>query len=132
VVGKPKLTENPVVIEIAEKLNATPAQVLVAWGAYRGYSVIPKSVQECKHILFFPLILFQAIRSHLMINYTARIISNFKQVELSAEDYEKITAIGVGNRTRYNIPHHYTPRWDISIFGEPEEATANNKTNIGA
>lgn len=40
------LTENPVVKSIAESLGATPAQVLVAWGVHRGYSVIPKSVQE--------------------------------------------------------------------------------------
>lgn len=45
-VGRPKLTEHETVIAVAEKLGATPAQVLVAWGVYRGYSVIPKSVQE--------------------------------------------------------------------------------------
>ncbi|KAG1758715.1 hypothetical protein EDD22DRAFT_849808 [Suillus occidentalis] len=50
--------------------------VLVAWGVYRGYSVIPKSVQE------------------------SRIISNFKQVVFTEEDYEKVTAIGVGNFER--------------------------------
>lgn len=76
-VGKPKLTEHPVVEQVAKKLGATTAQVLVAWGVYRGYSVIPKSVQE------------------------ERIVSNFKQVELSKEDYEQITAIGHGNYTRY-------------------------------
>ena len=76
VIGKPKLTEYPIVQEVAKKLGATPAQVLVAWGVYRGYSVIPKSVQE------------------------ERIVSNFKQVELSKEDYEKITSIGEGNHTR--------------------------------
>lgn len=32
--------------EIADRLGATTAQVLVAWGVYRGYSVIPKSVKE--------------------------------------------------------------------------------------
>jgi L-glyceraldehyde reductase len=79
VVGKPKLTEHAVVEEVAKKLGATTAQVLVAWGAYRGYSVIPKSVQE------------------------KRIISNFQQVELSKEDYEKISAIGHGNYTRYVV-----------------------------
>lgn len=76
VVGKDKLTEHPIVEEVAKKLGATTAQVLVAWGAHRGYSVIPKSVQE------------------------SRIISNFKQVELSQEDYEKISTIGHGNYTR--------------------------------
>lgn len=43
------LTENAVVKEVAEKLNATPAQVLIAWCAHRGYSVIPKSVQESEY-----------------------------------------------------------------------------------
>jgi L-glyceraldehyde reductase len=76
VVGIPKLTENAAVTEIAKKLNATPAQVLIAWGARRGQSVIPKSVQE------------------------ARIISNFQEVELSDEDFERILKIGEGNRTR--------------------------------
>ena len=33
-------------LEIAKKLNATPAQVLIAYGVRRGYSVIPKSVQK--------------------------------------------------------------------------------------
>ena len=76
VAGKPKLTDHKVVIEVAEKLGVTPAQVLIAWGAHRGYSVIPKSVQE------------------------ERIISNFKQIELSQEDYEKVSAIGAGNHVR--------------------------------
>ncbi|KAG6830943.1 hypothetical protein H0H87_006704 [Tephrocybe sp. NHM501043] len=104
-IGKPKLTENEVVIEIAKKLDATPAQVLVAWGAHRGYSVIPKSVQE------------------------PRIKSNFQQVVLSQEDYEKITAIGVGNYTRFNIPFTYKPKWDVNIFDEPAEKEAAFKAS---
>ncbi|TEB37609.1 Aldo/keto reductase [Coprinellus micaceus] len=106
-VGKPKLTEHPVVEEIATKLGATTAQVLVAWGAYRGYSVIPKSVQE------------------------SRIHSNFKQVELSSEDYEKVTSIGVANRTRFNIPYTYKPKWDIQLFGEEEEKAATHTPKVG-
>ncbi|KAL0574908.1 hypothetical protein V5O48_007052 [Marasmius crinis-equi] len=104
---RPKLTDNAKVIEVAKKLNATPAQVLVAWGAYRGYSVIPKSVQE------------------------ERIKSNFQQVELSKEDYEAITAIGKDNHTRFNIPYGYTPQWDVNIFNEPEEQTASTKPVLG-
>ncbi|KAG5635650.1 hypothetical protein H0H81_010520 [Sphagnurus paluster] len=115
-IGKPKLTEHAVVLEVAQKLNATPAQVLVAWGAHRGYSVIPKSVQE------------------------ERIISNFKQVELSQEDYDKISAIGHGNYTRpstnavwddrFNIPFTYKPKWDVNIFDEPVEKDAAFKVKI--
>ncbi|KAF9463537.1 NADP-dependent oxidoreductase domain-containing protein [Collybia nuda] len=105
-VGKPKLTDHPVVEEVAKRLGATTAQVLVAWGAYRGYSVIPKSVQE------------------------ERIESNFKQVELSKEDYEKITAVGHGNYTRYNIPFTYTPKWDVSLFEEPIEKVAGFRPKL--
>ncbi|KAI4524590.1 NADP-dependent oxidoreductase domain-containing protein [Schizophyllum commune] len=105
-IGKPKLTDYPVVQDIAKKLGATPAQVLVAWGVHRGYSVIPKSVQA------------------------ERIHSNFKQVELSEEDYQAITKVGENNHTRFNIPYRYEPHWDINIFGEPEEAPATHKVKI--
>ena len=44
--GKTKLVDYPEVKEVADRLGATTAQVLVAWGVYRGYSVIPKSVQK--------------------------------------------------------------------------------------
>ncbi|KAJ7033422.1 NADP-dependent oxidoreductase domain-containing protein [Mycena alexandri] len=105
-IGLKKLTDEAVVQEVAAKLGATPAQVLVAWGVYRGYSVIPKSVQE------------------------ERIISNFKQVALSEEDYQKITAIGHGRHLRFNIPYRYSPSWDISLFGEEAEAKATHKVKI--
>lgn len=106
-VGKPQLTDHAIVQEIAKKLNATPAQVLVAWGVHRSYSVIPKSVQE------------------------QRIISNFEQVELSQEDYEKLTAIVENNRTRFNIPiKTCDPLWDINTFDEPEEREAKYHVNI--
>ncbi|KAF8499353.1 Aldo/keto reductase [Gautieria morchelliformis] len=105
-IGMPLLTENPVVKEVAKKLSATEAQVLVAWGAYRGYSVIPKSVNE------------------------DRIKSNFQQVELSKEDYEKISAVKGAKETRLNIPYRDTPSWDISIFNGLEDAKATNQVKI--
>ncbi|TFY74963.1 hypothetical protein EWM64_g9049 [Hericium alpestre] len=94
---KPRVIDYPDVKEVAEKLKATPAQVLIAWGAHRGYSVIPKSVHK------------------------ERIISNFKQIELSEADYEKVTAIGKGNRLRYNCPAAYKERWPIDVFNEEVE-----------
>ncbi|KAJ7496603.1 NADP-dependent oxidoreductase domain-containing protein [Mycena latifolia] len=105
-IGEKKLTDEPIVEEIATRLGATTAQVLVAWGVYRGYSVIPKSVQE------------------------GRIISNFKQIELSKEDYEKISTLGHGRHVRYNIPFRYEPLWDIALFDEPAEAKATYKVKI--
>ena len=46
ITGKQKLVEYDEVKAIADRLGATTAQVLVAWGAYDGCSVIPKSVQK--------------------------------------------------------------------------------------
>ena len=40
------LLSNPRIVEISAKLNATPAQVLLAWQISRGIVVIPKSVHE--------------------------------------------------------------------------------------
>jgi len=106
--GKPKLLENPAVQAIANKLGATTAQVLLAWCVHRGYSVIPGSVQE------------------------DRIISNFKQIALSQEDYEEISSIGHNNRTRLFIPCMFSSssKWDINVFDDPEEKTATFKVNI--
>ncbi|KAJ7133697.1 NADP-dependent oxidoreductase domain-containing protein [Mycena crocata] len=105
-IGQKKLTDESSVQAIATKLGATPAQVLVAWGVHRGYSVIPKSVQE------------------------ERIKSNFQQVQLSEEDYNEISKLGQGRHVRYNIPYRYSPSWDISLFDEPEEAKATHKVKI--
>ncbi|GLB37917.1 putative aldehyde reductase [Lyophyllum shimeji] len=107
-VGLPKLTDHPVVVEVAQKLGATTAQVLIAWGAKRGYSVIPKSVKE------------------------DRIKSNFQQVELSQEDYDRITAIGRENHVRFNIPRTYKPKWDVNIFDEEVEKGAPYTPKVGA
>lgn len=49
--GKKKLVDYPEIKEVAERLGATTAQVLIAWGVSRGYSVIPKSVQKGKWLM---------------------------------------------------------------------------------
>ncbi|EKM81197.1 hypothetical protein AGABI1DRAFT_112884 [Agaricus bisporus var. burnettii JB137-S8] len=105
--GKPMHTENPVVVEIAKRLNATPAQVLIAWGARRGQSVIPKSVHE------------------------DRIISNFKEVEITDDDFARMNKIGEGDLWhRYNIPFFYNPCWSISTFSEDREKGARVPVKI--
>ncbi len=38
------LVQNPVITNIADKIDATPAQVLLAWAIHRGTIAIPKSV----------------------------------------------------------------------------------------
>lgn len=36
--------EHSKILEVAKRVSKTPAQVLIAWGLTRGYSVIPKTV----------------------------------------------------------------------------------------
>jgi alcohol dehydrogenase (NADP+) len=42
--GEPRLLDDPQVRSIADKHDATPAQILLAWAVARGTAVIPKSV----------------------------------------------------------------------------------------
>lgn len=63
-IGLPMLTEHPRMKEVAKKLEATEAQVLVAWGAYREYSFVPKSIHEgIREARLFPTLPFRFIRS---------------------------------------------------------------------
>ena len=48
--NEPSLMEEPAIKEIAEKHDASPAQVLIKWAVARGTAVIPKSTTE-KHII---------------------------------------------------------------------------------
>lgn len=99
--GKTKIVDYPQVKDVAAKYNADPAQVLIAWGVKRGYSVIPKSVTE------------------------SRIKSNFDQLELKDDDYEKVTSLyNELGKVRFNIPYTYAPQWDVNVFGEPQEKDA--------
>ena len=106
--GQKKLTEFPEVLEVAQHRNADPAQVLIAWGVQRGYSVIPKSVTS------------------------SRITSNFKQIDMSNDEYKKISRIveSNGGHVRYNVPITYDPPWDINVFDEEVEKKATHQLVI--
>nr|DAD28320.1 TPA_asm: hypothetical protein HUJ06_029788 [Nelumbo nucifera] len=45
---KGEILKDPTLIEIAEKLNKSPAQVALRWGIQSGHSVLPKSVNESR------------------------------------------------------------------------------------
>lgn len=106
VAGKPPLTENAGIVKIAERLNHTPAAVLIAWGVQRGYSVLVKSVTP------------------------SRIKSNFAQITLAPEEFQAVTdLIKEYGESRNNIPLTYSPRWPINVFNTPIEQKAAYKVN---
>ncbi|OAY77192.1 Aldo-keto reductase family 4 member C9, partial [Ananas comosus] len=45
---KGEVLKEPILIEIAEKLNKSPAQVALRWGIQSGHSVLPKSTTESR------------------------------------------------------------------------------------
>ncbi|WFD35861.1 D/L-glyceraldehyde reductase [Malassezia cuniculi] len=105
--GKTKIVEYPEVTEIAKRRGVDPAQVLIAWGVRRGYSVIPKSVTP------------------------SRIESNFQQVDLTDEEYEEVSSIiKSAGRTRFTLPYVFTPKWDINVFGDDVEKDATHQIKI--
>ncbi|KNG50843.1 Aldo/keto reductase [Stemphylium lycopersici] len=102
--GVPLLVQHDTVKEVASRIGASPAQVILAWAQKGGHSVIPKSVTA------------------------SRIQENFKEVELSEDDFQKIEEIGKKEPRRFNIPYIANkPRWPVNIFNEPEEKDAPHK-----
>lgn len=73
---KKTILHNVVIEDIAKRVNATPAQVVLSWEMSRGLIVIPKSVHE----------------EHLRENFAAQ------NVELDKEDIAKINALDEGYR----------------------------------
>jgi alcohol dehydrogenase (NADP+) len=68
---EPNLFEHPVIVEVANGLGCTPAQVLIRWAIQRGTAVIPKSVNP------------ERIRQNL----------GALQVTLSENDMQRIAAL---------------------------------------
>ncbi|KAL1742509.1 NADP-dependent oxidoreductase domain-containing protein [Schizophyllum fasciatum] len=101
--GKVRIIDTKPVQELAKAQGRDAAQILIAWGAHKGFCVIPKSVTP------------------------KRIESNFDDLELSNEEFEAISKVGRQNPVRYNIPYLYKPRWDIDVFGSEEEKAAKHK-----
>lgn len=101
--NEPLLINHPVVTKIAEKHNATGAQVVLAWSQVGGHSVIPKSVTP------------------------SRIAQNFQEIKITDEDVKAINEIGEKDPQRYNVPLTYSPKWDINIWNDEKEKTGKNK-----
>ncbi|KAJ5077846.1 aldo/keto reductase [Anaeramoeba ignava] len=85
------LLKDPVILEIAKKHNASPAQVLIKWNIQRGNAVIPKAVKP----------------EHIKDNFEC-----FK-VKLTEEDMKQIATLD--RHLRFVNPMYF---WNIDVFGE--------------
>ena len=83
-----EVLKDPVIMAIADRHNATPAQVTLAWAMQLGYSVIPSSTKR------------------------ANLESNLKacHLKLSDEDMAQIAALDRGHRL--TNPQSVAPLWD--------------------
>ncbi|KAJ5610535.1 hypothetical protein N7510_007254 [Penicillium lagena] len=93
----PRVVDDPLVVEIAKKLNKDPAQVLISWAVQRGSAVLPKSVTP------------------------SRIESNFQDFVIPDAEFEAINKLD--RNERYNYPF----RWGVDIFGELGAAEAERR-----
>ncbi|MEW6022595.1 MAG: 2,5-didehydrogluconate reductase DkgB [Pseudomonadota bacterium] len=82
-----KVIDDPVIRAIAERVQATPAQVTLAWLLAKGYAVIPSSTR----------------RANLESNLAAR------HVRLEADDIGAIDALERGERL---VSPDFAPAWD--------------------
>ncbi|MBU4610109.1 2,5-didehydrogluconate reductase DkgB [Achromobacter sp. GG226] len=83
-----KVLQDPVIQSIAQRLNATPAQVVLAWALQQGFAVIPSSTK----------------RENLASNLLAR------DLTLSAEDVAAIADLD--RHERLANPEGLAPAWD--------------------
>ncbi|KAJ6015523.1 hypothetical protein N7540_010114 [Penicillium herquei] len=86
--NKPRVVDDPIVVEIAKKLNKDPAQLLISWAIQRGSAVLPKSVTP------------------------SRIESNFSDFVIPDAEFEALNKLD--RSERYNYPF----RWGVDVFGE--------------
>ncbi|KAI7868613.1 NADP-dependent oxidoreductase domain-containing protein [Spinellus fusiger] len=85
------LLKDEKLINIAEKYGKNAAQILIAWGVKRGYSVLPKSVTA------------------------SRIIENWSIPELTDEDFSAINDISASKHVRTCDPINF---WKIKTFND--------------
>lgn len=95
--GERNLLRDSLVVEIAEGLGATPAQVLIAWALQRGTAVIPKSVDP----------------GRLAENFAAA------ELELAPVDMQRLDSLDAGRRyvtgefwTTGGSPYTLANLWD--------------------
>ena len=83
-----EVLKDPVIQQIAERLQATPAQVTLAWAMQLGYAVIPSSTKR------------------------ANLESNLKACDLNLSDADMALIAGLDRGHRLTSPKGIAPHWD--------------------
>jgi 2,5-diketo-D-gluconate reductase B len=83
-----KVLNDPVILRIAGRLNATPAQVALAWAIKLGYAVIPSSTKR------------------------ANLDSNLKALDLKLSDEDMAQIAALDRNERLTSPEGLAPDWD--------------------
>ena len=83
-----KALKNEAIIRIAEKHNATPAQIILAWAMGEGYAVIPSSTKR------------------------VNLASNLSAVDLHLDDDDKKAIAAMECNDRLVSPEGLAPDWD--------------------
>ena len=83
-----EVLKDPIIRQIAERLQATPAQVTLAWAMQSGYAVIPSSTKR------------------------ANLESNLKACELKLSDADMALIASLDRGHRLTSPKGIAPHWD--------------------
>ena len=83
-----EVLKDPIIRQIAERLQATPAQVTLAWAMQLGYAVIPSSTKR------------------------ANLESNLKACELKLSDADMALIASLDRGQRLTSPKGIAPHWD--------------------
>ncbi|KAL0478822.1 aldehyde reductase [Acrasis kona] len=85
-----KLIEDPVIVELSNKYNCKPAQIVLSWNVSRGVSAVPKSLS----------------RGHLEENF------NSYKLQLTKEDVDKINTLNKNKRFTDPMKNWALPMFD--------------------
>jgi 2,5-diketo-D-gluconate reductase B len=83
-----EVLKDPVIMQIADRLQATPAQVTLAWAMQLGHAVIPSSTQR------------------------ANLASNLKACTLTLSDADMALIASLDRGHRLTSPKGIAPHWD--------------------
>ncbi|KAL3487528.1 NADP-dependent oxidoreductase domain-containing protein [Aspergillus germanicus] len=100
--GVARVVDDPLVIDIANKLSKDPAAVLISWAVQRGTAALPKSVTP------------------------SRIESNFQDFIIPDAEFEAL------NRLDRNQRYNYPFRWGVDVFGELGAEEAERRAEVDA